>query len=248
MQVILVRECGCTKEVAGTFVNNTLAHLGVAERQSDPGYTFGYRTAGFLAICASTNQQQWPICILYCIGGFFDNFGTSNRIMPLPWWNQINHLRCFFRYILWKLKQHGARLFFLGNTKSLSYQRRYRICVNNLFGHFADRRKQLDNIHNLELALLGFLNRFLTSNHDERKSTKKSVSSWCCEVRGPRAESRETDPCLASKPAICGRHKSGALFMACQNQLDLFRCPQGFQKVEILFTWNAKNILDAFIL
>ena len=220
----------------------------IAKWNPDPGDAFRYRATSFFAVCTGANQQQWPLCIPDCIGGLFYNLGTGNRIMPLPWWNQIHHLRRLLSNILWKFKQDRAWLFFLGNAKSLSYQRRYRVCVDNLFGHFANRRKKLNNIHNLELALLGFLDWFLASNHDERKPTKKSVSSRRCEVRCSGAKRCKTDPCLAGKPAICGRHEGSALFMACQDQLDLFRFSQGFQKVEIFLPWNTKNIFNTFIL
>ena len=106
----------------------------------------------------------------------------------------------------------------------------------------------MHDVHDLELALLGLLDRFLAGYHDEREAAKKSVGSWRREVGCAGTQRRQTYACLAGKPAVCRSHERSALFMPGQDEFNLLGCPEGLQKVQVFFPRYSKNILYTLIL
>ena len=168
--------------------------------------------------------------------------------MSFSWWDQIHHVRRFLGYILWQLKQYGAGLFLFCDTKGFSDKGRDRVCVDNLFGHFANWCKQLNNVDYLKLALFGLFNGFLPCDHDKRKASKKTIGCRSCKICCTGSKRRKTYSSLAGKPAIGCRHEGCALFMPRQNKFDFLGFSKRLQKVQVFFPGNSKNILHPFIL
>ena len=152
--------------------------------------------------------------------------------------------RFLFSDIFRQLEQYSARPFFLRQTETFANERGNAIAVHDLGRSLAERRKQGNDVDNLELGLFRCLDRFLPSNNDERKGPERGIGRRCGQVRGTRPERCQAHTCLAGQAAIGRRHEASALFVTGQNQRD-GGSSQRFQEIQVLFAWNGENIFDA---
>ncbi len=140
-----------------------------------------------------------------------------------------------------------ARTLFGSESKSFADDGRNARAVDDLLGKLRQRAHHADHVDDLELTLLALLDRLLPGDHHQRHAAQLSISSGCDEVRRAGAKRGKTDAGLAGETSISGGHKACRLFVPGENQLDL-RCPQRFQEVEILFSWDAEDVFNALIL
>jgi hypothetical protein len=116
-----------------------------------------------------------------------------------------------------------------------------------LLGLLRERAHRRDDIDDLETRLPALSNRFLTGDEHHRHATKESVSSTRDEIERARTERADRDPGLSRKPPIRGCHERCRLLMSGYDQLDR-GLPKAFDDVEVLFTRDPKDSIDALVL
>ena len=139
----------------------------------------------------------------------------------------------------------GAGPLFLSQSECLANPRRHAVAADDLPGEFGQWPHHVDHVDNLELALLGALDRLLAGDHHHRHGAKLGVGGGGDQIGGTGAKGGEADTGLAGQAAVGGGHKAGGLLMAGDHQFDL-RSAQGFEQVEVLFSGDGKDVLDPF--
>ena len=155
-----------TAKMVQAFVDKRLNHLG-----------------GQLAVRCGAKQQQWFArcadrfgCLL---NGFF--FGhRSTRITRL----QHRHGRMFTGDILRQLQMGGAGALFLSQPEGFADPRGDAVTADDLPGELGQWPHHVNHINDLELALLGALDRLLPGDHDHWHGAELGVGSSSHKIGG----------------------------------------------------------------
>src|SRR5690606_31818552 len=116
--------------------------------------------------------------------------------------------------------------------------------ADNLAGELGQRAHHVDHVDDLELALLGGLDRLLPGDHHHRHGAELGVGGGGDEVGGTGAEGGHAHAGVAGQAAIGGGHEAGGLFVPVDDQLDL-RAAQRFEQVQVFLAGNGEYILHA---
>src|ERR1700738_1250836 len=148
--------------------------------------------------------------------------------------------------VLRKLKVNGAGPLRLRNAKCIADKGGNVGAIENLARGLGERSHHRDGIDNLEPSLPAVTNRLLAGNHQHRHSAERGEGSSGDQVGSTWTQSAETYAWFAGEPAISGRHETSGLFVS-RNHQPYGRCPQGLEKIKVLFAGNSEHIFDPFI-
>ncbi|MNY42527.1 hypothetical protein D3C86_1774250 [compost metagenome] len=136
------------------------------------------------------------------------------------WWDR-QAIGLFGGDIFRQFQVHGAGLFFLGQTEGFAHAGRDVVSGSQLVSVLRQRLHHADHVEDLKAALLGLLDRFLAGDHQHRHTAQVGVGASGDQVRGARAERRQTNAGLACQSSISCGHEAGGLLVTGQHQLDL---------------------------
>ena len=139
----------------------------------------------------------------------------------------------------------GAGAFFLGAAECFAHTRRDVVRGNNLARVLGQRFHHVDDIDNLEMSLLGRLDRLLSGDHQHRHAAELAVGGGGDEVGRARAECGQTHTGFAGESAVGRGHEPGSLFVTGQDQLDR-RGAQRFEQIEIFLAGNTEHVVHMF--
>ena len=139
---------------------------------------------------------------------------------------------------------HRAGALFFGKPDGLTNPRRDDVTANNLTGILGKGPHHVDDVHDLELALLASFDRLLSRNHHHGHGAELRVSGSGDEIGCARSEGGQADAGFSGKAPVGRGHESGSLFVASEDELDL-RLPQGFEQIEIFLAGNSEDVLHA---
>jgi hypothetical protein len=157
----------------------------------------------------------------------------------------VRHL--LVRDVFGQLEVRGARPLFLRDSKRLAHARRNALRMHDLVRALGDRPHQLDDVDDLELALLALGDRLLPGEHQHRHRTELRIRRRSHQVRGAGTERREAHARFAGETAVRRGHEAGRLLVPRQDQADA-RAAQRLEHVEVLFTGHAEDVLHALVL
>ena len=237
------RQRRAAEEQRVAFVDHALAHLGGDEGDAGLVDQLPQHPPGHLAIGARPDDEDRLLRLFdrhhRLTHGLGLGTGTARQRR-----GERAAGGLFLGNVLGKFEMHRAGLFLLGQPDRLTHAAGDVVGAGELVGVFGDRAHHRDHVKDLEPALLRFLDRLLPGDRQCRHPAELRIGHRRHHVGRARAQCRQEHAGLSGVAAIGRRHEARALFVTGQDQLDLVRMRQAFEKIEVLLARHAEDIFD----
>ena len=246
VEVVVIREGGGADKFRVPLVDHAFAHLGIEKgnaRFIDKG---AEGAAGAVAVGGGADEEQGHFRRVDHLRRLGDGLGVRARAAA-PEDLEDGGVGLLGGDVLGQFEMDGARALLLGDADRLADQDGHVVAVHDLLGELGEGAHHLDDIDDLEAALLGFLDRLLAGDHQDRHGAELGIGGGRDEVGRPRPEGGNAHAHFSGQAPVGRRHEPGPLLVAREDQLDA-RLSQRFENVEVFLARNPEYIFDPFLL
>ena len=148
--------------------------------------------------------------------------------------------------VLRKVDEAAAGLLGLRDLERLAHDLWNDVRRQHLSAVLGDRLEHADQIEDLVAFLVQSRGRSLAGDRHQRCAVHVGVGHTGDQVGRAGPQSGETDARLSGQPSIDVGHEGSALFVPGRDEFDL-AVEQGVHHVDVLFTGNSEDVLDAFV-
>ncbi len=244
MQVVTGRECGGPEALRQPLVYHSLAHLRSEKWDIIPLDELREVFSDTFAIGSGPHQDHGAMSTLESNDNLGEHLvvyaGTPDFLR-----REDNGLGSFVPgNVFRELDMYSSRTLVLGYAKSISQQCGDSRSVRYRRTGLGNGSHHIHHIDDLEVALFGTADRFLSRNNENGCPSERSMCNSRDHVGSTRTERGKRNSWPASESAVSSSHKNGRLLVARKHETDI-RTLKRIEQIEIFLSRYAEDIFHS---